>query len=303
MFSEANKNNRISREVSKENIVEVIKIADWLYALDEVSSEIMYLIVGKQKALLVDTGYGFSDFRGIIKEITDLPLTVVCSHGHGDHVFGNYLFDTVYISEADYDFCLSNDCKEAKERTLRGRENKTPNIHDIVDKDVYLNMSLQKCEYKFVKEGDIFDLGGITLEVYELPGHSKGSIGLYSKEHKALFCGDVVENNHYNNYTVHPKYASPPDVMYKTFTKMLELDIQNVWPAHGDLPAGRQLIEDSRDMLVEWAHQADPSKDAKFGSSERQIYDYPYKNISIHYTIDHLNEAKEYMKNHGGKLE
>ena len=108
-------NEEKHRKLTKENLVSRIKAEDWLYILDDINSERLYLILGKEKALLFDTGYGFCDYRPLIHEVTDLPLTVVCSHGHDDHVLGNYLFDKVYIAEEDYELCLAGDNEESKE--------------------------------------------------------------------------------------------------------------------------------------------------------------------------------------------
>ena len=56
------------------------------------------LIVGRERALLFDTGYGFCDIREAVSALTDLPLTIVNSHGHLDHAGGNFWFEQkIYI--------------------------------------------------------------------------------------------------------------------------------------------------------------------------------------------------------------
>ena len=84
-----------------DSINTVEKLDDRIYRITELGSVHRYLVVGDKKALLVDTGWGFSDFRPLIAEITLLPLIVVNSHGHSDHCFGNYYFDEVYLNEKD----------------------------------------------------------------------------------------------------------------------------------------------------------------------------------------------------------
>ena len=49
--------------------------------------------------------------------------------------------------------------------------------------------------FKLIKEGDTIDLGGKTVEVYELPGHTAGGIVLLLKEDRILFTGDSI-NHH-----------------------------------------------------------------------------------------------------------
>ena len=64
----------------------------------------MELFVGTERALLLDTGFGFGDLKGAVRSITDLPLVIVCTHGHSDHTFGNGLFtEPVYLDERDMD--------------------------------------------------------------------------------------------------------------------------------------------------------------------------------------------------------
>ena len=56
------------------------------------------LFIGKEKALLWDTGYGIVPVREVMEELTSQPLIVVNSHGHIDHAAGNYQFDGPYTS-------------------------------------------------------------------------------------------------------------------------------------------------------------------------------------------------------------
>jgi glyoxylase-like metal-dependent hydrolase (beta-lactamase superfamily II) len=57
----------------------------------------LYLILGRQRALLVDTGAGASDAAQVVQRLIgkkgNVPLVVAHSHGHGDHVAGDKGFD------------------------------------------------------------------------------------------------------------------------------------------------------------------------------------------------------------------
>ena len=84
---------------------EVYKVAPDTFAIYEPHQSeetIAYLIVGKQKALLFDTGMGISDIHKVVAELTKLPIIVLNSHTHDDHVGGNWQFDTIYSMDTDF---------------------------------------------------------------------------------------------------------------------------------------------------------------------------------------------------------
>ena len=84
------------------NYYQVTQIGNGRYRIYDPLGVFTDLFVGTERALLWDTSYGFRDLRAVVKELTDLPLYVVNSHGHIDHACGNYQFDEpIYIHPAD----------------------------------------------------------------------------------------------------------------------------------------------------------------------------------------------------------
>src|SRR5271165_1537197 len=84
---------------------EVYKVAPNTFAIYEphqFEEVISYLILGKDKALLFDTGMGISDIHRVVTELTKLPVIVLNSHTHNDHVGGNWQFDTIYSMDTDF---------------------------------------------------------------------------------------------------------------------------------------------------------------------------------------------------------
>ena len=298
------------RVVDKTNIVELKKVNDRMYILDEVNTIYMYLFVGDEKALLFDAGYGFTDFRPLLKQATNLPVTVVCSHGHDDHVLGCCLFDTAYISEKDIELCLKNDNTVQREKQILSRRGSTPGIDDIVDKEYYYRTTLKNCEFKFVKEGDVFDLGGLHIEIYGIPGHTKGSIAAYCPELKAICTGDSMEDGHKLIYGQQLAISSTPQEFIHALSKLEKLDIETVWPAHGNAPAPKKLISDTKAMLIDWALNCVPEKDAyvdtepsPFSPPGKVHYLYHYKDMSMSYNIGHLDQIREFMAENNGAME
>ncbi len=119
---------------------------------------------------------GYKDINKAVSELTDKPVMVVNTHGHPDHIFGNVYFDEAYINPKDIPLTeeFVNDPEFIKICEIRG---------------------LSMPPFKEIKGGDVIDLGGKTLEVYDVPGHTEGGICLLLKEDRILFVGDAV-NHH-----------------------------------------------------------------------------------------------------------
>lgn len=302
------------RKITKDSMVVREKISDWLYLFEEANVTYFYLIIGEQKALLYDAGYAFTDIRPLVYEVTgDKPLTVVCSHGHDDHVLGCSQFPEAYLNFADYDLCMKNDNPEQLEKQILARRESVPNIDELVDREEYYKTSFQNTKFLPLQDGDVFDLGGITLKAYPIPGHTKGSTALYCPEKKAIFTGDVMTKNHPLIYGQSLEISSTPQEFIRALSRVKELDVDVVWPAHGDAPADPSLISDTRDMLIAFAHEADLEKDAYlipgphiFGpktDGPRTGYRFCYKDLSMNYNKGHLAQIREYMFENNGAVE
>ena len=50
------------------------------------------LIIGSEKAAVIDTGFGFGDLPAAVRKLTDKPLILFNTHCHVDHVGGNAPF-------------------------------------------------------------------------------------------------------------------------------------------------------------------------------------------------------------------
>ncbi len=167
----------------------ITKIKDGVYLINEFDGTNCYLVLGEEKALLIDCGTGFCDLKSAVRKITSLPIVLVATHGHGDHIGGRGQFETLYLHE--------NDSKKFNLlqgsmlfRKLFTAVNMPVKAHGFCSKDV------KKGEYDTkiipIKEGHVFDLGGKVISVKLTPGHSHGSIALVDETDGIVFCGDNV---------------------------------------------------------------------------------------------------------------
>ena len=76
---------------------DLIQLSDRIYLMSDQENATGYFVVGDDKVLVIDTMSGYDDINAVIKKITDLPVMVVNTHGHGDHVLGTVYFDEAFI--------------------------------------------------------------------------------------------------------------------------------------------------------------------------------------------------------------
>ena len=69
------------------------------WEIDEFDCASIFLLIGAERALMIDTGFGIGDLRGAVEQLTDKPITLVISHSHGDHYGGAYQFDEAWVYE------------------------------------------------------------------------------------------------------------------------------------------------------------------------------------------------------------
>ena len=170
---------------------EVYKPAPGVFAIYEPhqSEEVIsYLIVGEKRALLFDTGMGISDIRAVTAELTPLPIAVLNSHTHNDHVGGNWEFSNVYGMDTEF----------TRRNALGSREDAQAEITpDQIcgtlpagfDPKGYATRGWKITV--FTRDGDKFDLGGRTIEVLATPGHTPDAIALIDRANGLLFTGDT----------------------------------------------------------------------------------------------------------------
>lgn len=170
---------------------EVYKPAPGVFAIYEphqAEETIGYLIIGEKRALLFDTGMGISDVRKVVSELTQLPIIVLNSHTHDDHVGGNWQFDQIYGMDTDFTR------KNAKGSREDAQAEITPDqicgsLPKGFDAKAYSTRPWTITSY--THDGDRIDLGNRLIEVISTPGHTPDAISLLDRKNGLLFTGDT----------------------------------------------------------------------------------------------------------------
>ena len=145
----------------------------------------MTLLVGEERALLVDTGYGYGDLPGVVRSITEKPLTVVNSHGHSDHNGGNFQFPRAWQSHLDLKV---TDWSRLEEINLNVLKLCPPPEAGGFDYEAYL--AYDPADTLPLEDGQAFDLGGLTVKTVLVGNHSPGSCAFLVPERALLVAGD-----------------------------------------------------------------------------------------------------------------
>lgn len=173
------------------------EIAPGIFHIGEPAGVYCTLIVGTKRALLFDTGYGFRNVGEFVSTLTNLPLTVINSHGHLDHAGGSHYFDQVFAHPYEQEvYKLYQDEKRSLLDRLETRyqTGKIPRPWpEGFDLDAYC--TVDPCKFLPLANHRRFDLGGRTAEAVYLPGHTKGCIVLYDQASGILLSGDNIADS------------------------------------------------------------------------------------------------------------
>jgi xanthine dehydrogenase accessory factor len=199
----------------------VSRLSESLYSLGEDMGPTgfplsVYLLVGSERAALIDSGLGTGNLAAAVRGITDRPVLVLHTHGHLDHVGGDPQFEELYIDPG--------------ERAASGRG------YDWADP------AKASLIYRPLRAGQVFDLGSLRLESYPTQGHTPGSFSFVCDEERVAFTGDGIADIHW--------FDSQSDATVEGFLTMLRgfsartSGVERYFAAHLPEAFGRELLDD-----------------------------------------------------------
>ncbi len=190
-----------------------------------------YLLLGSERALLIDTGNGMGSIGDVVAGITCLPVTVALTHRHCDHAGGRGWFSSpAYVHEAD--MCLTSRLFSTKFAS-RYISAKWTTARDF-PRQPY------NAGYTTMTDGSVFDLGGRTVRVMHAPGHTRGSVIFFDDRHRFMFVGD---NLSHNNLWMHLPGAVSIEEWIPTATQILKLSEQyTIYSGHDVQPFDPELV-------------------------------------------------------------
>lgn len=180
-----------------------------------------YLIIGSDRAAIVDTGFGLGPFYETVSALTDKEIVVINTHGHLDHVGANSKFKKAYMHKSSFF-----------------------DLPEAVKNEVNQNMF----QIEYIKEGSRINLGNKTLLAIEAPSHSNMDVCYLLEEDRILFSGDIIDAGQVL-LIAKTEFGYHPDVRFKKhLDAMKKLQIHQtsfdyICPGHNGTPVSPCYID------------------------------------------------------------
>ncbi|MCC8150365.1 MAG: MBL fold metallo-hydrolase [Lachnospiraceae bacterium] len=187
------------------NRIEQIDSRTWVIKDDDVR---IFLLTGREKGLVIDSGKTIRNAREIAESLTDLPLQLITTHADTDHIAGNDAFETALMHPAEY-----------VNYFYQGASHPVPTP---------------------VWDGDVINLGGRRLRVITQPGHTPGSIALLDIGGRVLYSADSIQDGDIYMFGPMRNMIGYRQSLDKVWACRSEYD--KIFPSHGTLPLEPEII-------------------------------------------------------------
>jgi hypothetical protein len=168
----------LERVPSPDDWFEVYRVAPGVFAIYEphqFEEAISFLILGEKRAALFDTGMGIGDIKHVVQSLTSLPVVVLNSHTHNDHVGDNWEFSDIYGMDTDFTrLNAKGSSADAQAELVPGSV--CGQLPAGFDAKSYSTRPFHIS--KWMHDGDTIDLGERVLQVISTPGHTPDAICL-----------------------------------------------------------------------------------------------------------------------------
>ncbi len=273
--------NQLEEVKIKNSWFKVYKVDTDVYAIAEpynFQEVISYLILGDKKALLFDTGMGMSSIKSVVTELTTLPVVVLNSHTHYDHIGGNHEFENIMALK--HPFTLG--------RAKNGMPHKR--VQHEVTREAFCAKKLPALDTstyniksfiisKYIKDSTAIALGNRTLKIIAVPGHTPDALALWDEENGLLWTGDTFYEA--------PIWLFDPETNLQTYQNSIRIlaqltpNLNKVFPAHNTPIAAPERLEDlvvAFNAILDGSKQAETSNDI---NAKISVFKFPHFSFMI----------------------
>ncbi|MDM8101795.1 MULTISPECIES: MBL fold metallo-hydrolase [Oceanobacillus] len=227
----------------------VRKIDEKTYAISELGhweKVHSFLLIGDKKAALIDTGLGIDNIKRITDQLTPLPIDVITTHVHSDHIGSHGEYDRIFVHEAERDWLVHGivglSLEQIRQNTARDI---TIPVPESFDPNTY--KPFQGEPTGILKDGDRVELGNRTLIIYHTPGHSPGHIVIFDEETGYLFTGDLL----YDETPIYAFYptTNPADLV-NSLERLTQINhVSMIYGAHNTLGLLPEILDEVKNAV------------------------------------------------------
>lgn len=225
-----------------------------------------FLLLGDNKAILIDTGLGIDNIKRITHQLTDLPIIVITTHVHWDHIGSHAVFEEIYVHRLEEDWLVNG---------IKGLS------IDQIRKDIARDITLpipkafhpetfkpfQGKPTRLLQDGDMIDIGNRSVKIIHTPGHSPGHICVQDYETGYLFTGDLLYEG--TIFAFYPT-TDPHDLIH-SLDKIASLShIKQIYGSHHTLGLPPTILEEVK-YAVQFLNEKDLVKHGTGTHSFRQF--------------------------------
>jgi glyoxylase-like metal-dependent hydrolase (beta-lactamase superfamily II) len=208
-----------------------------------------YLFVGEDTSFLIDSGTGIFSIKEVVNELSPLPIQVLTTHVHWDHIGNHHRFDKVFVHTNEADWMRNGIPVNINiiRQSIIVRPFELPSTSDF-DIDTYYPPTVQSPT--LLEDGMRLSNGRHEFEIFHTPGHSPGSLSFLEKTHGLLVTGDLIYRGViYANYS-----STDPLSVYNSIRRLSKIqgDI-TILPGHNDVKLDRSILDQAMTTLEDVA--------------------------------------------------
>lgn len=233
------------------------------------------LVLGTQRALVVDTGAGPRQGREIlaaVREVTDLPLTVANTHAHYDHYMGNAVFARAGATEFWAHKACASAMAEVGEYQRSFVSTQEPEMGAGEGIDTRLVLPTNTLPGTGLRPSlTRIDLGERPVTLFFLgPGHTDNDVCVGVDD--VVFCGDLIEEGADPNFE-----DAFPQRWVESLRSLATLERYTAFvPGHGT-PVSVNFVTQQADTMELAIQRARDVHRSEEGPSTAAMYRLPYQ--------------------------
>lgn len=191
------------------------QINDYTWMITDHDNDAIYVIAGNERAMVIDSGMDHDPLMPIVRSLTDKPPFLVLTHGHIDHIGRSGEFDEVYLDQNDFEVYREHTHLDMGKFQSEGLPFRDPDALKVMPES--------------------FDLGGITIDVMPLYGHTPGSVVFIDYNDNNVFTGDAVGSGCGVWVQLPESYSTSQyrDSLHEALKAFEELGIDDSWNMYG----------------------------------------------------------------------